>query len=261
MYTQQPPLDTVCNPYAQGILKLDCAVVGPGVSEIRWYFSKISMDVNSEDTILLTNSTKYILMSYNEDDISGIQLTVYDLNEDDDSGFFWCQGFVSDGSLSISAVLELHNLEYYPVRAPPCSRVVRNSVPTCASLVILTPEVSTTQIPTTSETSFPPTTTQSVSSYTPTFTSVVTTERFPISSSLPTTVSATQGTQQPEDKSNFFETSQFTLYIVLGLVSCLGIICLCLAVVIIVLCRKRCQGISIEGTVFFVEVYELCFYL
>lgn len=188
-------------------------------------------------------------MSYTQDDSSGIQLTVEGLNEDNDSGFFWCQGFVSDDSLSISAVLELHPLAYYPEFAPPCSKIVRNSVPTCASVVILTPEVSTTQIPTTSETSPPPSTTQSTPSYTPTFTSTTTTDSVPISSSLPTTVSTTQGTQQPtsSDRSNFLESSEFTLYIVMGLVSCLGIICLCLAVVIIVLCRKRCQAINIKG--------------
>lgn len=234
MYTQQPPLDTVCNPYQLGILQLDCAVVGSGVNEIRWYFSKTARGASNENITLLSNSSKYTLLPYSMEKISGIQLVVHDLDEEKDSGYFWCQGFVSDGSLSISSVLKLLTQMSYPENAPACRQVVRNSIPTCASVITLPPEGLTTLVLTTSKPSPPFTTLGSTPVSTPTVMD-------PLSAF--TTGESSASIMEQTGPPSSFEMSEFVLYVVIGLVTSLVVICICLAVVIIILCKKRCQGI------------------
>ncbi len=213
-YTQQPPPESLCNPYIEKALKFDCEIIGADVNEIRWYFSP---DNTNENRVLLTNSTKYELSPYRgEGNNTALLLTINDLNAID-VGFYWCQGIVPDGSLTRSISFELWNeTEYFFPR--PCDFILRRSVPTCASVILSTTAPPPTTLP---QTTHPPTTT-------PLHTPVFTTDQEVTSQAVPVKI---------------FEIteSELVLYVVLGLVGFLAIICFTLGIVIVLLCRRRCQ--------------------
>ena len=114
VYSQQPPEEVTCNPYRGRTLRMECSVVGPNVGEIRWYFSTTSSTFD-ENTTILINSTKYTLVPVTITNGAGVRLTVHNLTEERDAGYYWCQAYVSGSSqmLSESTVFILREQSYY----------------------------------------------------------------------------------------------------------------------------------------------------
>ena len=227
LYTQQPPAEAVCNPYNRRLLQLDCEIVGEDVIEIRWYYSSSDSRTNP---MQLINSTKYTLSPHTNNGNTGVQLTVHDLNVAEDMGSYWCQGVVPDGSLTTSDVFELFDeTEYHNF---PCNQILRRSSTTCASIIRLS-SVTTTQAPpltTLPQTTPPETTTHPTLSPTPLFITKQETT---------STIVSTEFTAPTSPGPMYVSDSQLVLYVVLGLVGFLGIVCVALGVVIVLLCRRR----------------------
>ena len=179
--------------------------MGPNVGEIRWYFSTTSSTID-ENTNLLTNSSKYTLVPVTIMNGAGVRLTVHNLTEGEDTGYYWCQAYVSDSSqiLSESSAFLLRDQTSY--LDFPCPGIFRNGNTKCATLM---------EVPTESPTDLVSTPTEQSTTVTP-----------------------------PRNPS---QSSELILYSVLGLVGFLILICVSLAVVILILCRKRCQRIGLEG--------------
>ena len=274
VYTQQPPEDVVCNPYRDRILRLECSVLGPSVRRIQWYFSP----ADDESTNLLSSSSKYTLTPVAIQNGAGVRLTVNDLNEADDLGSYWCQAYVVDSSLilSESIVFELRGESDY--FAFSCGeRILRNSAVRCATVM----EVPTLEFVTTAYSTTVPTPSSDVQpslssapisanlisttltilprvsdglspsillNLPPILTSVVTQPPAPSMAPGPTDSSPTElRTASIPTEHSAVRSSDVILYAVLGLVGFLVLICVSLAVVILILCRKRCQKVGLEG--------------
>lgn len=205
------------------------------------------------NTVALSNSDKYVLNNHTEGLTTGVQLTVLKLTEQD-MGFYWCQGIVTDGLLSMSNAFELLNQMGY-LAGTPCMGVIRNSNVECArfSLTTTPPPLPTT---------LPPPTTQLhvITTPPPLQTPVLITTEKAIStaSNTETTSKGDTGTEH-QPITDFTTDSLFSvqngdsdiiLYAVLGLVGFLGVICCALGVVIILLCRKKWLKDNVNGECF-----------
>ncbi len=214
------------------MLQLDCAITGSDIIEIRWYFSHSNNSLFN--STLLTNSTKHQLLPHTEGGTSGLQLTIHRLTEAEDTGSYWCQGIVPDGSLTTSDTFELRAEEEYMFFSFPCRTILRRSNPSCASVI----QLPTVPPPTTLTQTTPPHTTLQP---TPLHTPIPVTNN-PETTPFATTIDVTQYTPP-----FLVSDSQLILYVVLGLVGFLGVICMALGVVIVLLCRRRCQENSLNG--------------
>ena len=275
VYTQQPPEEVVCNPYRDRTLRMECSVVGPNVGEIRWYFSTTGSTFD-ENTNLLTSSTKYTLVPVTITNGAGVRLTVHNLTEEKDAGYYWCQAYVLGSSqiLSESNVFMLREQSDYIDFT--CGGVIlRNSNTRCATLMEVPTESPTDPIAASYSTANPTstidvqpslspvpsslsislpvivaTTTQlqsSDSTLSPVPTLMVTMTTDLTSTNFNTTSTPTEQSTTATFPRNPSQSSELILYAVLGLVGFLILICVSLAVVILILCRKRCQRIGLEG--------------
>ena len=249
--------------------------MGPNVGEIRWYFSATSSTID-ENTNLLTNSSKYTLVPVTITNGAGVRLTVHNLTEAEDAGYYWCQAYVSDRSqiLSESSAFQLRDQTSYLNFT--CPRIFRNSNTRCATLMEVPTESPTDLIASSYSTANPTlsvdvqpslSSVYSSSSITTPSLIVATTTQLQSSdasstpSPVPTLMVTTDSTftnfntvSTPTEQSttvtpprNPSQSSELILYAVLGLVGFLILICVSLAVVILILCRKRCQRIGLEG--------------
>ena len=278
VYSQQPPEDVACNPYHDRTLRMECSVMGPNVGEIRWYFSTTSSTID-ENTNLLTNSIKYTLVPVTITNGAGVRLTVHNLTEEKDAGYYWCQAYVSGSSQILSesnAFILREQSEYIDFS---CGEVtLRNSNTRCATLMAVPTESSTVLISTSYSTANPTstidvqpslssvhsrlsitllsivaTTTQlqssddSSSTLSPVPTLMVTITMDSTSTNFNTTSTPTEQSTAVTFPRNPSQLSEVILYAVLGLVGFLILICVSLAVVILILYRKRCQRIGLEG--------------
>lgn len=260
-YTSQPPSFLPCNPYLNRELKLDCAVTGPDVVKVRWYYNT-EFNIGSilhEGTIYLANSSKHLQMNHSISGGVGLTLTISNLT-DNDAGSYWCQPFAADGSfyLSASSSLSIRKEEFYGEIPFECiRRALRNAETGCATTRDFPEPVST--IPpssfvdavlssisaTTSSlplSSLPSTTSTYSPSPTPHAESPSALSGLNSSASSSSSPSSELPTARPESN-----ISQIILYAVLGLVGFLAIICILLCIIIVRLCRKRSQKIGLEG--------------
>ena len=258
---------------------MECSVVGPNVGEIRWYFSTTSSTFD-ENTNLLTSSTKYTLVPVTITNGAGVRLTVHNLTEERDAGYYWCQAYVSGSSqmLSESTVFILREQSaYFDFKCTP-GVILRNSNTRCATLMEVPTESSTDLVAISYSTANPTstfdvqpsmssvhsslsitlpsvvaTTTQlqssdaSSSTLSPVPTLMVTITTDSSSTDFNTASTPTEQSTTVTFPRNPSQSSELILYAVLGLVGFLILICVSLAVVILILCRKRCQRIGLEG--------------
>lgn len=162
MYTEQPPADTVCSPYINNVLKLKCAITGPNLEQIHWFFSET---IDSEEKLLLTNSTKYTLITMFQEDGLALALTVHSLNAENDTGVYWCQASIA-GSNSLLSASNYFTLEDDYGETFQCPQnFLRNSEILCASPLEVEPpsEDSTTSSPVSPTQTHPPSSSSSSS--------------------------------------------------------------------------------------------------
>lgn len=184
------------------------------------------MNIYDEDVLEITNNSKYSLDKTSSEEKLSVTLTVHNLNEDNDTGTYWCRAFLLDGSMLISPFsFELKTSDMYTSFPCRVNVTIKNSVSACARIITPTP-----------------TTVYDVSSPLPT-------NMYTLLS--PTTVGSTKGiTQATGPTSVYFEqtvpsgsTQLPILYIVVGLVGFLTLICVLLALVICLLCKRvRIRG-------------------
>ena len=145
MYTLQPPEAVVCNPFTNGVLNLTCQVTGELLGGIHWYFRRPGTSV----PILLTdNSSSTTFLTQSSDNNFSVNLVIEELDQED-VGFYWCQGMVEDGDshLLLSSSWEFQLLpenRYLPIPCP--KKAVKNSKVRCATIMITdlpTPSSST----------------------------------------------------------------------------------------------------------------------
>ena len=145
MYTLQPPKAVVCNPFLNGVLNLTCQVTGELLGGIHWYFRRPGTSI----PILITDnssSTTFITQSSNSN--FSVNLVIKGLDQED-VGFYWCQGMVEDGDnhLLLSSSLEFQLLPENRYLEIPCpKKAVKNSRVLCATIMIAdlpTPSSST----------------------------------------------------------------------------------------------------------------------
>ena len=215
-YTSQPPEDIVCNPYPNHMLKIQCGVTGSNLHRIQWYFSA-SNDVNiyGEDVLEITNSSKYTLLKKSNERELTIILTVNDLNEENDTGSYWCRAFLLDGTMLISPnsfELKTSNMYFLPCRA---DVIVKSSISVCAQQITSTSATTLVTSPSPHPTASP---------------GFEMTDR---ATELFITTDYLQQTTFPSALSHLP-----TLYVVVGPVGFLILVCALLALVVCFLCKK-----------------------
>ena len=198
----------MCNPYIEGTIKLECAVTGTNIAKIQWYFSSTnSMNMFDEsDVVEITNSSKYSLRSSDTREQLSVMLTIHNLSEDDDTGSYWCRGFLLDGrwlSSPDSFVLKTSDM-YSNIVCPDVT--FKNTMLTCAQ-VYVSPAITTYS------------------------TNELTTDNIHTTEYLKETIDITTvATPAPPE--------MHVLYIIIGMIAFLTAMCLLLAFVICLLCKR-----------------------
>ena len=123
-------------------------MTGHNLHRIQWYFSASNIEnIFDEDALEITNSSKYTLTKKNSEGELTVALTINDLNEDNDTGTYWCRGFLLDGTmLSSSNSLELKSSDMYLPLVCPHS-TLKYSMSMCAQSIVTTPVVSSISSP------------------------------------------------------------------------------------------------------------------
>ena len=169
------------------------------------------MNVFDEDTVEISNSSKYSLNETVRSGVLSVVLKIHDLNEDTDAGTYWCRGFLMDGRMLIPTnSFQLKSSETYLDNECRLDQILRSAMSTCARVVVsdltTTPVVSFTNVTSDTYTTFSAESSTTVSQFG--FTTVSP------GSSVPVT------------------------YVVIGLIGFLCAICIMLGFVICLLCRK-----------------------
>ena len=110
LYTSQPPEDLVCNPYINQVMQLECKMIGANLGMIKWYFLP-SNTMNHNNTIEIRSSSKYNIIILSSDKSMTAKLTIRRLTQENDSGIYWCQGILKDARISLTPSSSL-NLGY-----------------------------------------------------------------------------------------------------------------------------------------------------
>lgn len=100
-YTVQPPQDIACNPYESGTIQMECAVTGLNLHKIQWYFSSTNVVNIFDDDVVekITNSSKYTLHSVASTEMLRVILRIDNLDEENDTGSYFCRAFLMDGTM------------------------------------------------------------------------------------------------------------------------------------------------------------------
>ena len=193
------------------------------------------MNIFDDDVVEITNSSKYTLYSVASTEMLSVTLRVNNLEEETDTGAYFCRAFLIDGTMLDSPnAFELKESETYQ-QAFSCSPNVslKSSMSVCAiPYVRATVGISTT----TSD----PSTTYSSIMLLPTNTAT------PAAITVGAEMSSSATTSSPSRQSSIP-----ILYIIIGLVGFLGMMCVVLVFVICFMCkcmRKKSKFIIIVGT-------------
>lgn len=178
----------------------------------------------------IANSTKYMLTEVSDMEKLSMTLIVQDLNEENDVGTYWCRAFLLDGTMLFSPnSFELKTSDMYTAAfACPLNVPLRRSTSTCAQIIGPTPTTSTVLLE---------------SSPLPTITlpSIIQNEEY-----TTLTVEATL-TSMPIKTGPSESFQRSILYIIIGLVGFLFLLCLVFVLTICFLCKK----VKIKGGSFF----------
>lgn len=226
---------------------MECAVIGSNLNSIKWYFSSSNIvNIFDEDVLEITDNSKYTLESVASTEILRVTLTVNNLNEENDTGTYYCRAFLLDGTMLDSPnSFELKESEAYEVQPFPCSPNValKSAMSVCARPYIptTTEDVSTTPSPS------------------PTYSTMVllpTTSRTP-AAGITTMPSSTMFALPTVASSNSSPIP--ILYIVIGPLGFLTTMCIIMGFVICLLCKRgvRNQGKSV---VFNYSIFQLCYH-
>ena len=166
----------------------------------------------------ITSSSKYSLLNKSSEDRLNMTLIISNLNEHDDQGTYWCQGFLLDGTmLSMSNSFHLTRSMYYVGKCAD-NLVIKSAMSSCAPFAVSTPTASAV-----TDTSSPMTTDEMSTTPFETETSVNESQNV----SIPT-LPSDSGSKNPIP----------TLYIIIGMVGFLSIMCIALAFIICFLCKR-----------------------
>ncbi len=269
-YTFQPPTEIICNPYLNVRLMLDCAVTGSEDMNIQWYFSQTTIDSFAEDTVRIENSIKYSVTQRQMSDGVGVSLIVNDLNEDNDTGMYWCQATVGPENtlLTQSEAFTLYGADFYrfiPFQCP-TNLFLRSNDYGCAEVMIIEPEVSTmppsltpTPTPSTTFLSSPTVSTMEGSFLSsPTVSTIEGSSTFSSPMATPTTTLASRpaSTDMPpvgptialDPDPHGVDHDGIIICLIVGVVGFLLLLfCVLLGAVIFLLCRKQRQKVDLEG--------------
>ena len=198
-------------------------MTGSNLHKIQWYFSASNnVNIYGEDVLEITDDSKYNLdMRSNEKELIVI-LTVNDLNEENDTGTYWCRGFLLDGTalLSPNSFQLRTSKNWYK---GPCNANVtlKNSISVCAELINSTQTTSVSS---------------SMSSPLPLPTNIFS---LPPESGITNDIMGFTTTDDRLHTTFPPELDQLpVLYIIIGIVGFLVLICAVLAFVICLLCKK-----------------------
>lgn len=187
-----------------------------------------------EDVLHIINDTKYTLLSVSSSELLRVTLVVHNLNEENDTGTYYCRAFLQDGTVLDSPnYLELKESDAYSegITCPP-NLVVKSSMSVCAiPYITTTPGVSTTSSPSPTPSPSP---TYSSTVLRPTTPSHIAATTRSVASTNATVSLPTMATSSPVP----------ILYIIIGLVGFLAILCVIMGFVICLMWRKaRNKGI------------------
>ena len=148
-YQEQPLTNLECNPYPNNRLSLSCEVRGPAqvAFSIVWYWEPL----NNQQSQRLSASKYGFTLSSSIDTSSRVyrsQLRVQQLN-DNDAGWYYCQGNLSNGTLLIPSNRSFLAIESEytsdVVNASTCpDRAQTTRVRSCASIAIDTSTTAST---------------------------------------------------------------------------------------------------------------------
>ena len=133
-YEEQPLTNLECNPYPNNRLILSCAVRGPNLVSIDWFWEPLN---TRQPQRLPSTQNKYSLVTRFIMSQSRSQLRVQQLN-DNDAGWYYCQVELSNGTLlTPSNRLFLAIQSEYVVNASTCpDRAQTTRVRSCANISI-----------------------------------------------------------------------------------------------------------------------------
>ena len=195
------------------MIQIECGVIGSNLTRIEWYFSTSN---NKDGNVLETNNSKYTFHKISSEENLTVVLTINDLNEKNDTGYYWCRAFLLDGTmLSSTTSFELKTMDRYGELACRIDVIVKNSFSVCAIPTNLVFTI-TPSSPTRKATQSPA--------------SVMTNEILKtvvFSASDPTSTISPSGTHQVR-----------VFYIIIGLVGFLILLCALLAFIVCLLCKK-----------------------
>lgn len=175
--------------------------------------------MNTDDVLDITSSSKYRLVNKSSEDRLNVTLIISNLNEEDDLGTYWCQGFLQDGTmLSMSNSFHLLRSSDY---LDPCRNnlVIRSITSSCA----WPSPVSTPTASVVSDNSSPMMTTDGL---------ILTTYE------TETSIKEGQNTSTIPTGSSPGSNSVPILYIIIGIVGFLSIMCIVLGFIICFLWRR-----------------------
>ena len=142
---EQPPTHLECNPYPNNRLILSCVVRGPNLVSIDWFWEPLN---TRQPQRLPSTQNKYSLVTQFSASQSRSQLRVQQLN-DNDAGWYYCQGNLSNGTLLIPSNRSFLAIESEytsdVVNASTCpDRAQTTRVRSCASIAIDTSTTAST---------------------------------------------------------------------------------------------------------------------
>ena len=133
-YEEQPLTNLECNPYPNNRLILSCAVRGPNLVSIDWFWEPLN---TRQPQRLPSTQNKYSLVTQFSVSQSRSQLRVQQLN-DNDAGWYYCQGNLSNGTLLILSnrlFLAVQSEYTGALNATTCPVETQSTrEPTCASI-------------------------------------------------------------------------------------------------------------------------------
>lgn len=178
------------------------------------------MNTFDDDVLDITSSSKYRLVNKSSEDRLNVTLIISYLNEEDDQGTYWCRGFLLDGTmLSMSNSFQLLRSADY-VGPCPDNLALKNVMSLCAwPFAVSTPTASAV-----SDISSPMTTDGLNLTTFETGTPIKEGQNV---STIPTAL--------PSDSES---NSIPILYIIIGMVGFLSIMCIVLGFIICFLCRR-----------------------
>lgn len=188
---------------------MECAVSGPNIRNITWHFSPFDDPENSASEIF--QSHKYTLVEQYLEEGKSVKLSVENLTEDTDLGFYWCQAhLINDIILHRSDAFRLRPSNMYQ-RYLECriNLTFKGSLMKCANPILETKYTFSTSL----------------------------SENDAVSTSF-AKIELTDFTIVTNASQNVL-LSSLTQFVIIGLVIVLCIISILLTIVLIFLCKKR----------------------